>query len=115
MVSFCRIESGESVLIPWRLLRSVLPSNLPGDKAFGNIPGLQIEMAIDGADLARHVETGDWFLHGRIGILNELFYGRSHIAGPAELSIPFPLDEKPRRTERRLRVLICGGEAQSVR
>ena len=27
--------------------------------------------------------------------LNELFYGRSHIAEPAELSIPFLLDEKP--------------------
>ena len=30
-----------------------------------------------------------------IGILNDLFYGRSHIAGPGELSIPLLLDEKP--------------------
>jgi hypothetical protein len=29
-----------------------------------------------------------------IGFLNDLFYGRSYIAAPAELSIPFLLDEK---------------------
>jgi len=29
-----------------------------------------------------------------IGFLNDLFYDRSHIAAPAELSIPFLLDEK---------------------
>src|SRR5215470_9032516 len=30
-----------------------------------------------------------------IGFLNDLFYGRSYIAAPAELSIPFLLDENP--------------------
>src|SRR5262244_1298868 len=30
----------------------------------------------------------------RIGFLNDLFYGRSYIAAPAELSIPVLLDEK---------------------
>jgi len=30
----------------------------------------------------------------RYRILNDLFYGRSFIAAPAELSIPFLLDEK---------------------
>ena len=30
----------------------------------------------------------------RIGILNDLFYGRSYIAAPTELSISFLLDEK---------------------
>jgi ABC transporter substrate binding protein len=30
----------------------------------------------------------------RIGLLNDLFYDRSHIAGPGELSIPFLLDKK---------------------
>ena len=29
-----------------------------------------------------------------IGFLNDLFYGRSYIAAPAESSIPFLLDEK---------------------
>jgi hypothetical protein len=29
-----------------------------------------------------------------IGFLNDLFYGRSYIAAPAELSIPVLLDEK---------------------
>src|SRR5215510_9201861 len=29
-----------------------------------------------------------------IGFLNDLFYGRSYIAAPAELSIPFLFDEK---------------------
>jgi len=29
-----------------------------------------------------------------IRFLNDLFYGRSYIAAPAELSIPFLLDEK---------------------
>src|SRR5215831_9082263 len=29
-----------------------------------------------------------------IGFLNDLFYGRSYIARPAEMSIPFLLDEK---------------------
>jgi len=29
-----------------------------------------------------------------IGFLNDLFYGRSYIAAPAELSISFLLDEK---------------------
>jgi hypothetical protein len=29
-----------------------------------------------------------------IGFLKDLFYGRSYIAAPAELSIPFLLDEK---------------------
>src|SRR5262245_36884043 len=32
---------------------------------------------------------------GCIRFLNDLFCGRSYIAGPAELSIPFLLDEKP--------------------
>jgi hypothetical protein len=31
---------------------------------------------------------------GCIGFLNDLFYELSHIAGPKELSIAFPLDEK---------------------
>src|SRR5215471_16830009 len=31
---------------------------------------------------------------GWIGFLNNLFYELSHIAGPGELSIAFPLDEK---------------------
>src|SRR5215510_16571539 len=39
---------------------------------------------------ARKSSCGLW-----IGFLNDLFYGRSHIAGPAEVSIPFLLDEKP--------------------
>jgi len=30
-----------------------------------------------------------------IGFLNDIFYDRSHIAGPGELSIPLLLDEKP--------------------
>ena len=30
----------------------------------------------------------------KIGFLNDLFCGRSYIAAPAELSIPFLLDEK---------------------
>jgi hypothetical protein len=30
-----------------------------------------------------------------MGFLNDLFYDRSHIAGPAEMSIPLLLDEKP--------------------
>ena len=30
-----------------------------------------------------------------IGFLNDLFYDRSHNAGPREMSIPFLLDEKP--------------------
>src|SRR5262249_40983422 len=30
-----------------------------------------------------------------IGFLNDLFYGRSYMAGPREMSIPFLLDEKP--------------------
>src|SRR5262249_50073178 len=32
--------------------------------------------------------------YGCIGFLNDLFYGRSYIAAPAELSIPVLLDEK---------------------
>src|SRR5262245_6232780 len=36
-----------------------------------------------------HASTIQW-----IGFLNDLFYGRSYIAAPAELSIPFLLDEK---------------------
>jgi hypothetical protein len=31
---------------------------------------------------------------GCIGFLNDLFYELSHIAGPGELSIAVPLDEK---------------------
>jgi hypothetical protein len=34
-------------------------------------------------------------VHRRIGFLNDLFYGRSHIAGPGESSIALLLDEKP--------------------
>jgi hypothetical protein len=34
-------------------------------------------------------------VHRRIGFLNDLFYGRSHIAGPGESSIVLLLDEKP--------------------
>src|SRR5215475_7623981 len=30
-----------------------------------------------------------------VGFLNDLFCGRSYIAAPAEVSIPFLLDEKP--------------------
>jgi hypothetical protein len=30
-----------------------------------------------------------------IGFLNDLFYGPRYIAGPAEMSSPFLLDEKP--------------------
>ena len=30
-----------------------------------------------------------------IGFLNDIFYDRSHIAGPGELSIPFLLDKNP--------------------
>src|SRR5215467_6100021 len=38
-----------------------------------------------------------------IGFLNDLFYGRSYIAAPAELSIPFLLDEKSTVVPVRLR------------
>src|SRR5262245_55699744 len=38
------------------------------------------------------VSTSRWI--DRIGFLNDLFCGRSYIAAPAELSIPFLLDEK---------------------
>jgi hypothetical protein len=38
------------------------------------------------------VSTSRWM--DRIGFLNHLFCGRSLIAGPGELSIPFLLDEK---------------------
>ena len=37
-----------------------------------------------------HLRNFKW-----IGILNDLFCGRSYIAAPAELSIPFLLDDKP--------------------
>jgi hypothetical protein len=34
-------------------------------------------------------------VHRRIGFLNDLFYGRSHIAGPGEMSIPFQVMKNP--------------------
>ena len=40
-----------------------------------------------------HILLWMGFLKG-IGFLNDLFYERSHIAGPGEVSIAFPLDEK---------------------
>ena len=43
----------------------------------------------------------------RIGFLNDLFYGRSYIAGPGEMSIPFLLDEKP--------AVVAGGWTESGR
>jgi len=46
-----------------------------------------ISYGIDG------VKNIDYF--AGIGFLNDLFYERSHIAGPGEVSIAFPLDEKP--------------------
>ncbi len=43
--------------------------------------------------------------HGiKIGFLNHLFYDRSHIAGPRELSIPFLIDKKP--------TVVPGGSAR---
>jgi len=45
-----------------------------------------------------------------IGFLNDLFYGRSHIAALAELSIPFLLDEKSTVVPVRLAAEQSGGK-----
>src|SRR5262249_55276381 len=47
---------------------------------------------------------------GWIGILNDLFCGRSYIAAPAELSIPFLFDEKSTVVPVRLAGEQSGGE-----
>jgi hypothetical protein len=46
----------------------------------------------------------------KIGFLNDLFCGRSYIAAPAELSIPFLLDEKSTVVPVRLAGEQSGGE-----
>jgi hypothetical protein len=47
-----------------------------------------------------------------IEFLNDLFYGRSHIAAPAELSISFLLNEKPTVVPNRLGQRVVGKRAK---
>src|SRR5215475_3163506 len=51
---------------------------------------------------------GEW-----IGFLNDPFYGRSYIAAPAELSIPFLLDEKSTVVPVRLAGEQSGGKRKA--
>jgi hypothetical protein len=60
---------------------------------------------------ARHRETqksAKW-----IGFLNDLLYGRSYIAAPAELSIPFLFDEKSTVVPVRLAGEQSGGKRKA--
>src|SRR5262245_25396625 len=50
---------------------------------------------------------------GGIGFLNDLFYGRSYSGGPAELSIPFLLDEKSTVVPVRLAGEQSGGKRKA--
>jgi hypothetical protein len=54
------------------------------------IPALQRVRGFETPNINRMAAEG---IKG-IGFLNHLFYERSHIAGPGEVSIAFPLDEK---------------------
>src|SRR5262245_25263225 len=63
---------------------------------------------------ARHLRDVGSPEHARrsegLGLLNDLFYGRSYIAAPAELSIPVLLDEKSTVVPVRLAGEQSGGE-----
>jgi hypothetical protein len=63
------------------------------------IPALQRVRGFETPNINRMAAEG---IKG-IGFLNHLFYERSHIAGPGEVSIAFPLDEK--------RDVVPGGSA----
>ena len=54
---------GRANLAPSHFRRSVLPGDFSRDEAFRDIPGLQIEMPVDRADLAGDVEARDRFFH----------------------------------------------------
>ena len=67
-------------LIPHLFRRRILPSDLSGDKAFGDVSRFQIKMAVNRADLAGDVEARDRSFHRFQDALIDVVLGACHPA-----------------------------------